>query len=146
MSTVAALWGDEKLPIKDGLYFASGTSVAAEVAASSDSGLRLLAPFDVDAFLRADPEWVTSIDITRKVQLAGGDMLCCGEGSYGSEGFFARTGPAGDLKWVIYFEDSNPFVSIEHTASHATFRTTSGVSVTVDIDDPLRPTRDSKTD
>ncbi|MDT0342906.1 hypothetical protein [Streptomyces litchfieldiae] len=61
MSAIVSLWAEEQLPIKDGLYLASGTSVATELAPASDAGVAFLEPFDLDAELRADPGRVTSI-------------------------------------------------------------------------------------
>ncbi|TDC76160.1 hypothetical protein [Streptomyces hainanensis] len=139
MSAIATLWARESLPIKDGLYLASGESVAAELAPGSARGAVFLDPFDLDALLRADPEWVTEIDVAGTLRLEDGGMLCCGQGSYGSEGFFARIGEDGAPRWGVYFEESNPFHEIAYSAGHATFGSTSGVRITVDIRNPRLP-------
>jgi hypothetical protein len=136
MSATEALWEQQKLPIKDGLYMVSGESVAVELDSSTASGIIFESHFDLDAMLRDDPECVTTLDVAREIDLKGNGRLCCGEGSYGSEGFFARTGSDGGLMWAMYFEGSNPFVSISQRAGRATFLSTSGVKITVDVDDP----------
>ncbi|WP_052848050.1 hypothetical protein [Streptomyces avicenniae] len=140
MSAIVALWARAELPIKDGLHLASGMSVAVELAPGTTSGVRFLEPFDPEAELRADPEWVTSIDITRTLPLDGGArVLCCGDGAYGSEGFVASTRGDGALEWVMYLQDSDPFVEITSDGRHATFLSTSGVRVTLDAASPWSP-------
>jgi len=92
-----------------------------------------LEEFNLDEALDADPDWLTSIDVTRETGLAGAGYLCCGEGSYGSEGFAARLDEHKNLAWVIYLEESNPFTDIVIAGMTATFSSSSGVSITVDI-------------
>ena len=101
------------------------------------SGLEFGEEFDLAALLDADPEWVTSIDVTRETALpARRGYLCCGEGSHGSEGFFARLDENRELLWVVYLEQSNPFDSISTDGTNGTFGSTSGLSVTVNLDTP----------
>ncbi|WP_165987527.1 hypothetical protein [Streptomyces sp. YIM 98790] len=142
MSAIGELWAAESLPIKDGLYLATGLSLAARLDPAAPDGMVLLDPFDLDALLSADPDWVTAIDITRRRELPGGGALCCGEGSYGAEGFAARTAADGSLVWVLYFEESNPFDRITVTPPEdprrAAFHSTSGITVTLGIDRPDR--------
>ena len=79
-----------------------------------------------------DPEWVASIIITREVPIPDG-LLCAGEGSHGSEGFFARLDADWNLVWVAHFQESNPFDEITVHGDQATFTSTSGGTVTVDL-------------
>lgn len=62
--------------------------------------------------------------------------MCCGEGSYGSEGFFGRLDHHKNLLWVVYIEGSNPFVDVSVGGTAATFISSSGVSITVDLETP----------
>jgi hypothetical protein len=134
-STIARLWLAENLPIRDGLYRADGSARAVRADASAPGGLALLEPFDLDAWLSANPGDCTMIDTTSVVPLPDGTgHLCCGEGSHGSEGFFARTDGLDDLVWVVYLEDSNPFLRAVFDGQDATIRSTNGLSITVDLD------------
>jgi hypothetical protein len=137
MSTITKLWAAGNLPIRDGLYTAAGESYAVRLDAAAPGGLEILAPFDLDAVLAPDPDYVTSIDITGWTELPGGaGWLCRGEGSYGSEGFFARTDAARNLTWVIYLEESNPVIDISVSGGVATFTSSSEIVIRVEIDRP----------
>jgi hypothetical protein len=134
---VATLWSQGLLPIHDGLYEAAGPARTVRIDPTAPGGLVLMELFDVDELLRADPDYVTSIDITTRLDLpAGAGRLCCGEGSYGSEGFFARTDANGQLVWVVYLERSNPFTEVNVDDRRALFTSTSGVRIAVAITTP----------
>lgn len=132
--TITRLWHAGNLPIRDGLYRADGATRAVRADTSARGGLALLDPFNLDAWLLANPEWCTCIDTTAELSLPNGSgYLCCGEGSYGSEGFFARISPDRTLAWVVYLEHSNPFFDAAIDGSNATVRSTSGLSITVSL-------------
>lgn len=132
MNDITTLWTSDRLPIKDGLYFADGRSYAVEV---TDSGLRIGEQFDLAELLAEDPEWLTSIDITSEIPVPGG-YACAGEGSWGSEGFFARLGEDHSLIWVCYLSEDNPFGELTVKASTLTATSTSGLSLTLPLDNP----------
>ncbi|MFJ1756581.1 hypothetical protein [Kitasatospora sp. NPDC088134] len=134
MTALARLWSREQLPIRDGLYTAAGGAFDVEVDPRAPGGLRVLDGFDVEEFLREDPEWITSLTTTAEVELpAGAGYLCCGEGSHGSEGFFARLSPDHDLLWAVYLEESNPFVDLTVTGDRAVIRSTADVTIVLDL-------------
>jgi hypothetical protein len=135
-ATLAQLWGRGELPIRDALYLADGRAFAVALDARAPGGLTVCEPFDLDALLAQDPEWVTSLAVSKQVELRpedGGGFVCCGEGSWGSEGAFARLRPDGAPMWVVYLERSNPFtvVDIDVQSRVARFRSSSGVRVSV---------------
>lgn len=132
MTIVERLWRQEQLPIRSALYTAAGDAFDVEVDPQMPGGLRILDAFDAEEFFQEDPEWVTYLITTKEVGLSGGGYLCCGEGSQGSEGFFARLGPDHDLLWAVYLEDSNPFVDIAVTGDRAVIRSTADVTVVLD--------------
>ncbi|WP_139273992.1 hypothetical protein [Saccharopolyspora flava] len=99
-----------------------------------ESGFEVLGGFDLEEFLRAEPEETTSFDITRKVPIDAG-FLCCGDGSFGSEGFCGQLDGDGELKWVVYLEECNPFVEIAVEGEFATFRSSSGVWLRINFKD-----------
>ncbi|MGW6407269.1 hypothetical protein ACWF95_08875 [Streptomyces vinaceus] len=136
MTAIERLWEDFQLPIRDALHCADGRSCDVELDSDVPNGLRVLAPFELDEMLESDPSWVSSVDGLIEVDLASKGLLWGGEGSYGSEGFIARLAPDRALVWAIFFTESNPFDRIQLSGNAATFRSTSGFDVTVDIDDP----------
>ncbi len=136
MTAIERLWADFELPIRDALHFADGHSCDVDLGSDAPGGLRVLAPFDLDEILESDPSWVSSVDGLTAVDLGSRGLLWGGEGSYGSEGFIARLTVDRALIWAIFFTESNPFDRIQLSGDVATFSSTSGFEITVDIDDP----------
>lgn len=131
-TTLAQLWEREALPIRDALYLADGRAFAVALDERAPGGLSVNDAFDLDAVLAEDPEWVTSFVISKAVELGpGSGSVCCGEGSWGSEGIFARLSPDGEPVWAVYLERSNPFVGVEIRDQVARFESSSGVHVSV---------------
>lgn len=136
-SLIERLWLAENLPIKDGLYRSDGTVYGVQVDASAEGGLKILAPFSLEEFLSCHPDMVTSIDTTLEKPLPQGvGCVFCGEGSYGSEGFFGRLDQDRNLMWVVYLENSNPFVDVSISNTSATFTSSTHVSITVILGTP----------
>jgi len=87
--------------------------------------------------MQAEPDYVSHVDITVQQDLPGGTgYLVCGEGSYGSEGFFGRLDAVKRLIWVVYLENCNPFVSVSIKSARAIFASSSGVVITVNLEAP----------
>ncbi|WP_019355611.1 hypothetical protein [Streptomyces sp. AA1529] len=134
-----SLWAEYCLPLRDALYVRQGEQVRAhDVSYDSDrpGGLVIGESFDLAAELAEDPEWVSWVDGQREVELPGGGQLWAGEGDQGSQGFFARLAEDGTLVWAVFLTESNPFTEIRPVGREATFTSTAGVVITVDIDDP----------
>ncbi|MFI6553897.1 hypothetical protein ACWGBY_02490 [Streptomyces griseus] len=136
MTDIERLWEDFQLPIRDALHFADGDSCDVALDSGVPSGLRVLSPFDLAEILESDPSWVSSVDGLVAVDLGSRGLLWGGEGSYGSEGFIARLTGERTLSWAIFFSESNPFDRIQLAGNVATFSSTSGLEIAVDIDDP----------
>ncbi|MGW1681201.1 hypothetical protein [Saccharopolyspora sp. NPDC002376] len=136
MNTISDLWGAEQLPIRDGLYMVAGESYVLRVDAEVPEGFQVLEEFDLGEWLRANPDELTWVYVTHTIKIDSG-YLCCGEGSYGSEGFFARLDTSERLVWAVYLEESNPFVEISIDDNRAIFKSSSGITVTVDLEDPI---------
>ncbi|MEU1664511.1 hypothetical protein ABZ547_13010 [Streptomyces sparsogenes] len=141
MRDLERLWQDFRLPIRDALHLASGDSYDVTLASDEPSGWKVLAPFDVSEMLAREPDWTSSVDGLISVELEQGGFLWGGDGSYGSEGFVARLAPDRSLIWAIFFMESNPFEEVQLFDEIAAFTSTSGIKVTVDIDDPRKPVR-----
>ncbi|MFH8406023.1 hypothetical protein ACH4FX_14770 [Streptomyces sp. NPDC018019] len=154
-SPIQCLWRSYELPFRDALHVADGWSYDAVIDPAAPSGWRVRDPFDLASVLAAEPDRTSEVDGLRALPLADGGVLWGGEGSHGSEGFCARLTGELSLAWALCFRDSNPFTEIhlEHgtgdqatgraagrtvgrTAGRAVFRSTSGVSISVDIADP----------
>ncbi|MGW0558029.1 hypothetical protein ACWDZ6_28275 [Streptomyces sp. NPDC002926] len=139
MTAIERLWEDFELPIRDALHSADGHSYDVALDPDAPSGFAVLAPFGLDEMLESDPSWTSSVDGLAVVDLGRKGLLWGGEGSYGSEGFIARLTADRALIWAIFFMESNPFDRIQLSNNVATFSSTSGVEITVDIEDPRTP-------
>jgi hypothetical protein len=137
---IVQLWAEGLAPGWDGLYRADGSARALRLAGGARlDGFDLGLPLDLEALLAQDPDNVTSVDIARGVDVAlpdGFGYVCGGEGSHGSEGFFARLDKDRNLMWIVMLTDSNPFEKAEVRGRLATFTNNLGNSVTVDLDHP----------
>ncbi|HGM6749072.1 TPA: hypothetical protein ACKQCR_000078 [Serratia marcescens] len=60
---------------------------------------------------KRDDLW-SGIQINNKVLLSDGDVLFCGEGEMGSDGFIVRADKYNKLKWFMYSTTSNPFFDV----------------------------------
>ncbi|MGV9250465.1 hypothetical protein [Streptomyces sp. NPDC003697] len=135
MTVIERLWQEYELPAVDGLYFADGRAYEVSVS-PAEPALRIEKPMDVGQLLSEEPELVARVDGLSTHELADGDVLWAGEGSYGSDGFFGRVHSDRSLVWAVFLEEVDPFTTIEVSGRKATFTSTSGVTVAVDIDDP----------
>lgn len=136
-SLIRRLWQADNLPVRDGLYRADGAAYHVQVDTSVEGNLKVLAPFSLEAFTSHYPDMITVIDTTLEKALPDGSgYLCCGEGSYGSEGFFGRIDQCRDLVWVVYLENSNPFISARIDGSSVAFTSSAGVTIKVNLGSP----------
>jgi hypothetical protein len=139
MNEIERLWEDFRLPIRDGLYFADGNAYDVALSPATPSGFRVLESFDLHQIRKNVPDWTSEVDGLKSIELTHGGFLWGGEGSHGSEGFLARLTPGRSLAWAIFLTESNPFQEIQLYSKIASFVSTSGIEITVDIDDPRRP-------
>jgi hypothetical protein len=141
MTTIEELWGGRRLPIRDALHFAGDGGSYDVVRDPYVLGcLGVGEAFDAPMLIAEDPEWLTKLMPLNEVSLPDGGFLWGGEGSWGSEGFFARVRADDSLVWVVFFMDSNPFEEgIEVSDAQATFHSSAEISFTVNIDDPRLP-------
>ncbi|MBV9561793.1 MAG: hypothetical protein JOY90_15300 [Bradyrhizobium sp.] len=133
MTEIVRLWRESRLPIKDGVYFADGRSYAVDAV---HGRLSVVEQFELAEMLAEDADWVTKIHVTRQVVAPGG-FACAGEGSWGSEGFFGRLNADEQLVWVCYLSEGNPFDRVVVADGMLTAMSTSGLTITVDLDAPV---------
>ncbi|MEU9114507.1 hypothetical protein AB0D04_22615 [Streptomyces sp. NPDC048483] len=138
MSAIERLWADYNMPDGDALHFADGRSYDIALDSDAPAGMRIEEAFDLEEDLAEDPDAVSDVDWHTVVPLGDGGFLWGGDGPHGSNGFCARVNADRTLVWAIFLHVSNPLTEISLSGSTAVFRSTSGVSITVDIDDPLR--------
>jgi hypothetical protein len=138
MNRVALLWRQGMVPGFAGLYRANDAARSIEIDGAALTSFRVGAPFDFAERLAADSGYLAEIDESARVALPfGGGFVCCGEGAHGSEGFFARLDADGDLVWVVFLPDGNPFYEVNVHGSRITCTNNLGRRVSVDLTDEL---------
>ena len=90
MSKIVELWNEEELPTKDGIYFANGDSISLSIQFYPQLSIKKGREFDLISFLNDRPDYLTRIDVTKRIEMSSKDQCLIGEGSYGSEGFIAN--------------------------------------------------------
>lgn len=138
MSKIVELWNEETLPIKDGVYFSEGSAISLSIKIYPNLIIEKGEPFDLVDFLNREPDCITSIDSTKKITVSDGCQCVIGEGSYGSEGFIAYITPNGYLKWVMYFERSNPFINVvELSNKNIEVESSANYKIVIDLNNPI---------
>lgn len=138
MSEIVKLWNEEKLPIKNGIYFANGESFSLSIQFYPNLFIEIGKKFDLASFLNDNPDYLTNIDITKKIKMNTGEICLLGEGSYGSEGVIAYKTPDEHLKWVMYFEKSNPFINaIELSNKFLEVESSANYKIIIDLENPI---------
>lgn len=109
---------EEECPLFDGVLFGTGAIVLMESRTYvGDSGVvgqvRPLARSTLDSFLEYNPDgWVSFTSLSSSRWELAGLVLTCGEGSLGADGFVAVREIDGPLRWIAFFQNSNPFTSV----------------------------------
>ncbi|WP_437624741.1 hypothetical protein [Sorangium sp. So ce1151] len=117
MTSIQEKWRDRSCPLFDGVTYRDGTIVLMECSVflgdDEEVGqvhLRPLARSTLDSFVDYNPEgWVHVGGPAPVVDGARGLELTFGEGSMGGDGFVAVSDAGGELRWVAFFQGSNPF-------------------------------------
>ena len=138
MSKINELWNKEKLPIKDGIYFANGESFSFLTKFYPDIVIKKGKSFSLVDFLNKNPDCITDIDIFEKIKIQTGGTCLLGEGSHGSEGFIAYITSDEKLNWVIYIEESNPFINaVELPDTFLKVESSANYTIILDLKDPI---------
>ncbi len=137
-SIISKLWKEELLPIKEAVFFFDGRAKSCKITSFPTPKIEVGADFDFIDFYRNNNEEVTSIDIIKEVKLLNECYCCVGEGSYGSEGFIAYLDNDKNPIWILYSENSNPFVSVfEHEENTILVESTAGLKIQIDLHNPV---------
>ena len=138
MSKINELWDKEKLPTKDGIYFANGESFSFLAKFYPHVFIKKGGSFNLVDFLNKNPDCITTIDIFQKIKIQMGGTCLLGEGSHGSEGFIAYISSDEKLNWVIYFEESNPFINaIELPDKFLEVESSANYRIILDLKNPI---------
>ncbi|NUF78578.1 hypothetical protein GY065_06525 [Snodgrassella sp. ESL0323] len=138
MSKINELWNKEKLPTKDGIYFANGESFSFLAEFYPHVFIKKGESFNLVDFLNKNPDCITTIDIFQKIKIQMGGTCLLGECSHGSEGFIAYISSDEKLNWVIYFEESNPFINaIELPDKFLEVESSANYKIIVDLKNPI---------
>jgi len=138
MKNIIQLWEDGLLPIKDAIYFSNGKSFLCKIVPYPTPCIEKNGDFDFSAFYEENKDEVTDIDKFREVKLANNCYCCIGEGSYGSEGFIAYLDGNKKLVWVLYSEESNPFINVsEYMADIVIVESSSNIRLRININNPV---------
>jgi len=136
MSRIVELWRQGEVPAFSGLYRADDSARYVETDGPALTYFRVGKPFDLAERLAEEPDYLAEIDESARAALPDGrGQVCCGEGPLGSQGFFARLGTDGELVWVVFLDNGNPFYEVAVDGSRVTFTNNLGRSVTVDLTD-----------
>ncbi len=111
---LSLLWASRKCPIFNGVMFSDGS---AEHVAPDDMprprGVRYLVKDGEDFIENFDPTYMTHIFVACEVRYTEmGVVVLAGEGGHGSDGFVAVTDLLNEIRWLAFFDFSNPFVSV----------------------------------
>jgi hypothetical protein len=137
MNKILALWEERLVVACQGVYYRDGCARALVVAdPATGGGVHIGEPIDADAVLAADAGHATSVDVVLAETILPGSglVLQCGECDQGSEGYLALLDADRSLRWIAFFENSNPFVTIDVHGSVAAVRNSDGKAVSIRID------------
>lgn len=133
---ILTLWTNGQLPIKDAIYFSDGTVFNLSIISYPSPKIIRHSPFILH-INNINMEYITSIGETFRLNLFEKGVLVLGEGSYGSEGFFAHLNSKDDLLWVLYSEKCNPFISaVDSGTGRVIIESSAEYLVSIDVEKP----------
>ncbi|MFC8723333.1 hypothetical protein [Kitasatospora sp. NPDC057198] len=135
MNRLNELWAARRMPLRCGLFRADGTGREADCDGAELTRFALGEPFGPAAADRALADH-TSADVFAVAALPDGSgRLVGGGGSHGSDGFFARLGPRGELRWLVHLL-CNELVEVAVDWPTATLTNNCGNTLTIDLASP----------
>lgn len=136
-------WKQDRCPIANGIVFGDGRLLLLALVPHPAVGhtretFEFVEESSLDGFLKHNPDYWAFL--TRHCQLTIPDadlLISAGGASMGGDGFVALSRASDDyLNWVLFSEDSNPFVDLAFTDGVITARTTSGDTWHIPIPQP----------
>ncbi|MDF9619094.1 hypothetical protein P5705_15715 [Pseudomonas entomophila] len=71
--------------------------------------------------------------MNNKLSLESGQVMLCGEGEMGNEGFIARTNKDNNLEWFLFSTTSNPFVDMRRQGDLVYVQSTHNFCVVLNV-------------
>ncbi|XGB22439.1 hypothetical protein KX924_06675 [Streptomyces sp. II-2-2-2] len=137
-NTIAKLWEQELLPIKDAIYFSNGESHECRITTHPVPSINVGEKFSLDDFNEHNKQDVCAIDIFKEIPPTTGGYCCTGGCSYGSDGFIAYLDNERNLVWAIYSSSSNPFIdAVQVDDRTVKVTTTTNLEINIDLESPL---------
>lgn len=136
MKSIVDLWNEHLLPIKNAVYFADGTAFSIDITLYPEPRFEKGDDFCFSDFFKNNEDEITDVDLFKKKSLSNKGWLCFGEGSYGSEGFIACLNSDDKLIWVLYSENSNPFVDMKEVEGVVYVKSSLNICLRIKINDP----------
>lgn len=122
LSNIQNKWDSELCPIINGILFLNGQlwsydylDIEIRGVSGRSVKLREVNPSQISSTVQFSTltERDTSLDIER------GRIYSCGEGGFGSDGYVSCVNSnSGELEWIAFFEESNPFVLLKVMRDH----------------------------
>jgi len=109
-------WNQKRLPIINGIIYEDG-SIQRMIITDKNKGrsVELGSKLHLKTLKDAEELFLVEIDILcTKIDDENMITVSCGDGGYGGEGYVAiETLDHGKIKWIAFFEESNPFERVE---------------------------------
>lgn len=115
MKSLESFWSMSEAPILNGVMFIDGFVERIEpYAQPRPAGTINLVARERTSLATYEPLEATGIVSLCRAEDKGKDIVVIGgEGGMGSDGFVAVTDLSNQLRWLAFFDFSNPFVSVE---------------------------------
>lgn len=109
-------WKKGRLPIISGILYGNGNVNWINI--ESENRIRRIehgSKLNLNTLMEENEFYLSEITILcRKEDISKRIIVSCGEGGHGSEGFIVvEENDTKKIKWVAFFEESNPFEKIE---------------------------------
>lgn len=114
-SVLQNAWHRGQIPIANAICFPDGRMLLLSLnwEAGYVPQISVLGETRIEEFLSKQPDWFAEVEPLCELTLPGVGTLLAGEGSYGSDGFFALVDERGNFVYSAFFTSSNPFVALD---------------------------------
>jgi hypothetical protein len=117
-------WQDEQCPIINGVIYGTGEILMLDFDRVTEGediavSVRAAGKTNVASFLAEHENYLTSITELCELQVLEEDLrISGGDGGFGGDGFVAVSRLSDNyLKWIAFFDNSNPFEEVSFTGS-----------------------------
>jgi hypothetical protein len=133
-------WQRERVPIINGVLFSDGTLWSFEYRDIDHKNIRarfVKLRAQNPSILDGTFELAAIIETGRVANAEQDSKYSCGEGSHGGDGYIACSSLSDNhLRWIAFFEESNPFMKIHLTPGFVHATNNHGHIWSLDIENP----------